>query len=211
MRPYWDRFKHLLADMAVKWQFCDNKVHVGMVMSNGERDSSKADLPVYPPNSIHLVRTVQQLTMTLSQMADQKASILMGATFVVFTVAIGQASRTTMPLPLGVLALFAFISAVLAVTAVLPRVSPRAAKDHPNILFFGTFSHMDEDDFVDQVKQRLLSDDSIVDTMLRDIHQNGTMLATRKYHYLALAYRTFVVGLSVTFVLFTYEQIKGFW
>ena len=36
----------------------------------------------FPPNAVHLVRTNQQITMQLSQMADQKASILMGATFV---------------------------------------------------------------------------------------------------------------------------------
>ncbi len=165
----------------------------------------ESSVPVYPPNSIHLVRTVQQLTMTLSQMADQKASILMGATFVVFTVSIGQSARTEMPISLAVLALFAFISAVLAVTAVLPRVSPRDATRHPNILFFGTFSHMEEDDFVAAVKMKLLTDDSIVDTMLRDIHQNGTMLARRKYHYLALAYRTFVIGLTLTLATFAYE------
>ena len=45
----------------------------------------------FPPNAVHLVRTNQQITMQLSQMADQKASILMGATFVVFTLAVGQA------------------------------------------------------------------------------------------------------------------------
>jgi len=37
------------------------------------------------------VRTALQANLTLSQMADQKASILMGATFVVFTLAVGQA------------------------------------------------------------------------------------------------------------------------
>ena len=54
-------------------------------------DSDKSDAAPerpaisFPPNAVHLVRTNQQITMQLSQMADQKASILMGATFVVFT------------------------------------------------------------------------------------------------------------------------------
>lgn len=170
-----------------------------------ETISKETARPTYPPNSIHLVRTSQQLTMMLSQMADQKASILMGATFVVFTVSIGQAARTEMPISLAILALFAFASAVLAVTAVLPRVSQSKIVDHPNLLFFGHFSMMGEEEFVTQVKQKLQHDEDIVDTMLRDIYQNGTMLARRKYRFLAMAYRTFVVGLSITFVSFLFE------
>ena len=163
----------------------------------------------FPPNSIHLVRTAQQLTMQLSQMADQKASILMGAAFVVFTVAIGQAGRAGMGWSLSVLALFAFASAVLAVTAVLPRVAPTNAPKDGNLLFFGNFSRMSEAEFVAEVKARLKHDDDFITTMLIDIHQNGSMLANRKYHYLALAYRTFVIGLTLTFVVYVAEQVMA--
>ena len=41
-------------------------------------------------HAIHLIRTSQQINLTLSQMADAKASILMGATFLVFTISVGQ-------------------------------------------------------------------------------------------------------------------------
>lgn len=181
-----------------------------MVQLAGDSPSAvpaPAPVPAYPPNSIHLVRTLQQITMQLSQMADQKASILMGATFVVFTVAIGQASRTNMPVALSVLALFAFVSAVLAVTAVLPRVTPQSRHEPgSNLLFFGNFSRMPEDEFVAAIKARLHADDDFLDTMLRDIHQNGSVLANRKYRYLALAYRTFIAGLTLTFIVFIAER-----
>src|SRR3546814_13424442 len=84
--------------------------------------------------------------MQLSQMADQKASILMGATFVVFTLAVGQA-RTgagALAMSLTILATFSFLSALLAVSAVLPRVGKappvvyKDGKDQSNILFFET-------------------------------------------------------------------------
>lgn len=165
----------------------------------------------YPPNYIHLVRTLQQITMQLSQMADQKASILMGATFVVFTVAIGQSGRSGMPVALSVLALFAFVSAVLAVAAVLPRVTPQQQAVGANPMFFGNFSRMDEQMFVDTMKQHLLRDDGMIELILRDIHQNGTVLARRKYRYLALAYRSFVAGLTLTFLVFVAEQAVQHW
>lgn len=169
----------------------------------------------FPPNAVHLVRTNQQITMQLSQMADQKASILMGATFVVFTLAVGQA-RTgggALAMPLTILATFSFLSALLAVSAVLPRVGKappvvyRDGKDHSNILFFGRFEQMEEDEFIAAVKARLRTEEDLYETMLRDTYQNGVVLARRKYRYLAYAYRLFVVGLTLTFLAFAYEML----
>ena len=127
--------------------------------------------------AVHLVRTATQSNLALSQMADQKASILMGATFVVFTIAIGQARGGTVPLALLVLAVFAFLSAMCAVAAILPSISSKSsAAIRPNILFFGTFAHLSEDEFADRVLAELGDDESIYRTMLRDIHQNGMVL-----------------------------------
>jgi Family of unknown function (DUF5706) len=180
-----------------------------MVQLTGEQAVTSTEAPPprsFPPNGIHLVRTAQTMTLQLSQMADQKASILMGATFVVFTVAIGQAGRTGMPIALSVLALFAFISALLAVMAVLPRTTPHGAAAGSNILFFGNFTRMSEDAFIAEMKQRLASDETMLETMLHDIHQNGMVLATRKYRFLALAYRSFIVGLTLTLIVFLVER-----
>ncbi len=173
-----------------------------------DKDDAPQQPRSYSPNAIHLVRTSQQLTMQLSQMADQKASILMGATFVVFTVAIGQAGRTEFAIALMVLALFAFVSALFAVMAVLPRATPvPSGAEEPNLLFFGEFSHMSEVDFIAAVKGRLHDDDALLSAMLRDVHQNGSLLAKRKYRYLALAYRLFIIGLSLTLVTFAGEVV----
>ena len=43
----------------------------------------------YSVHAIHMVRSSMLVHMQLSQMADQKASLLMGATFVVFSIAVG--------------------------------------------------------------------------------------------------------------------------
>lgn len=163
----------------------------------------------FPANAVHLVRTNQQLTMQLSQMADHKASILMGATFVVFTLAVGQArsSAGSLSLPLALLATFSFLSALLAISAVSPRIG--GAPDNSgsaNILFFGQFAHMNEVEFIAAVKQRLRSEEDFYETMLRDTYQNGVVLVRRKYRYLAYAYRLFVVGLTLTFLLFGWEM-----
>jgi Family of unknown function (DUF5706) len=157
--------------------------------------------------AVHLVRTATQTNLALSQMADQKASILMGATFVVFTIAIGQARGGSVPLALMVLAGFSFLSAMCAVAAVLPSISGKNANGaRPNLLFFGTFTQWDEDEFADRVLAELGDDEQIYRTMLRDIHQNGMVLQHKKYRYLRLAYLVFLVGLIVTFAIFLYDS-----
>lgn len=163
----------------------------------------------YSNHAIHLVRTSVQTNLMLSQMADTKASILMGATFVVFTIAVGQARGGEMPWSLAVLALFAFVSAMCAVFAVLPAVStPTSAKlndGKPNKLFFGYFTHMDEDAWADSILAELRADETVFRTMLHDVYQNGQVLQRKKYRYLAYAYRSFMAGLVLTVVTFAVE------
>ena len=155
----------------------------------------------FPPNAIHLVRTAQQIHVQLSAMADHKASILMGATFVIFTITIGQARSSAAPIPLLILGAAAFFSAVFAVLAVLPATHYR--RPGPiNLLFFGSFTQLTEDEYLDQIVERLHDDEEIYRTMARDIFQNGVVLERKKYRLLGYAYRIFLAGLTASFVSF---------
>lgn len=165
----------------------------------------------YSNHAIHLVRTSQQINLALSQMADTKASILMGATFVVFTIAVGQARNGSMPWSLGVLALFAFISASCAVIAVLPSVSgPKStnlSQGVPNKLFFGYFVHMPENEWTQAILDDLRADETVFRAMLHDIYQNGQVLQRKKYRFLSYAYRSFLLGLCLTLITFAAEMV----
>lgn len=165
----------------------------------------------FPPNAVHLVRTVLQNNMTLSQMADQKANLIMGAAFVVFTLAVGQARAGTMLLPITILASAAFVAAVFAILAVIPKVTRpgKSIENSDNILFFGVFSRLDENEFIERVIGRLESDESAYRTMLRDIYQNGRVLERKKYRFLSYAYRAFLLGLIGAFLAFLTELISG--
>ena len=175
---------------------------------------SKPSRTEFSNQAIHLVRTTQQINMMLSQMADAKASILMGATFLVFTIAVGQARGGALPWSLGVLALFAFVSAMCAVFAVLPSVSdPDQTKiggARSNLLFFGHFAHMDEAEWTDSVLADLRADETVFRAMLHDIYQNGQVLQRKKYKYLAHAYTSFMIGLSLTAIIFAVEYAVRF-
>ena len=162
--------------------------------------------PAYSPQSIHLLRTVQNNTLKLSQMADQKASILMGATFVVFSIAVSRSLGGELSFPLVILASFAFFSSLCAVMAVLPRVSRSLpAGVSRNRMFFGHFHDLDEEQWTLDVLGELHTDEGVFRLMLHDIYQNGQVLQQRKYRFLGYAYRLFVAGLAVTTAAFAVE------
>lgn len=150
------------------------------------------------------MRTTQLAQMQLSAMADTKASILMGATFVIFTITIGQAHNGAngAPIPLLILGGAAFFSAIFAVLAVLPMTRRRPPKGEPNLLFFGAFTRMDEDAFIAEITERLKTERSIYRTMARDIYQNGAVLQNKKYRMLRYAYSIFLVGLVASCAAF---------
>lgn len=170
----------------------------------GEADSSRR----FPPNAVHLVRTTQQIHVQLSQMADQKASILMGATFVIFTITIGQAHNGHAAPPMLILGAFAFFSAIFAILAVLPASSVKNAGP-VNLLFFGSFAQLDEADYVEQVLDVLGADESVYRTMARDIYQNGAVLAHKKYRLLGYAYRILLAGLVCSGVSFVVVMLSA--
>ena len=75
--------------------------------------------------AVQAVRTAVQMQYQLSAMADQKAGLLMGASFVVFTIAMAQAIARGGELPVAMLILgaAAFLAAIFAAVSVLPTVS----------------------------------------------------------------------------------------
>ncbi|MES2444371.1 MAG: Pycsar system effector family protein [Pseudomonadota bacterium] len=169
-----------------------------------------ADEPQLSPNFIHVVRTTQQIHLQLSQMADQKASMLMAATFVIFTITISQAHGALPPLPLAILGGFAFLSAVLAMSAVMPSIGGgKAVGDTPlNLLFFGSFTELSEADYIARLRAEVGSDRAVLEVMARDIYQNGQVLKRKKYRLLGWAYRVFLVGLVLSFGAFVWSMVR---
>lgn len=160
----------------------------------------------YSAHAIHLVRTAQLNTLTLSQMADQKASILMGATFLVFSLTVSRAIVGEVSLAMLILAGTAFISSLCAVIAVIPSISkPKDGARPSNKLFFGHFADRVEKEWQDEILEELQADETVFRTMLHDIYQNGQVLQGRKYKFLTTAYQIFIFGLFLTMLVYLGE------
>jgi hypothetical protein len=173
--------------------------------AKSETSGTGETAPGYSPNAIHMLRTVQINTLTLARMADQKASILMGASFLVFSIAVSRTLAGEIPWSLAILAVFAFLSALCGAIAVMPSVGRPGSGGKANKLFFGHFWDRDESEWVDDLLGDLHTDEGVFRLMLRDVYQNGQVLHHRKYRFLGYAYRLFVTGLGATLAAFLLE------
>ena len=97
------------------------------------------------PKEVHnLVIAAYEGNWNLSEMADNKASILMGASFVVFSLSIGDVASGKASFPLLVLTLFSFAATVLGVLTVRPNRLRKFKLDpnNVNIMFFGSYANI---------------------------------------------------------------------
>lgn len=154
-------------------------------------------------------RTVQTHHVALSQMADQKANVLIAASFVVISIIFHETTRSGFNPVLAVLAATCFAASFLAAMAILPRAK-KSRGAVPNPLFFGTFATISREEFHREIDQILTTDQSIIHAMAEDIYQLGSILHRHKYRYLRYAYRTFLGGLTLTAATAVWQVVSGY-
>ena len=143
--------------------------------------------------SIYMLRTTQQHHVQLSAMADLKANILITASSILLSVVIAL-SADDFRASLGVLAIGTVAGLFFAVVAVVPKFG-RSTGDKTNLLFFGSFAHLTEDEYLDRMTGLVRDPRAILAAQVRDIHQLGRYLETSKYRWLRMAYGCFLLGL----------------
>ena len=154
------------------------------------------------PKEVHnLLVAAYEGNWALSEMADNKASILMGASFVVFSLSIGDVATGKASFPLLVLTLFSFAATVLGVLTVRPNRLPKFKLDpnNVNIMFFGSYANISRDEYINQVIKILSSEEETYRRLAKDIYDHGCTLRADKYRWLYWSYTLFLVGLVITF------------
>lgn len=168
-----------------------------------ERRMLGAGHPDYEfPKEVHnLLVAAYEGNWNLSEMADNKASILMGASFVVFSLSIGDVTSGKATFPLLVLTLFSFAATVFTVLTVRPNRLPRFRLDpnNVNIMFFGSYANISREEYIAQVIKVLSSEEETYRRLAKDIYDHGCSLRADKYRWLYWSYTLFLVGLVITF------------
>src|SRR5438067_8675252 len=156
----------------------------------------------------NLLRTVQQHHVQLSLMADMKANILITISSIMLTIALARANDAQLRPALLTLAAACLISLVLAIIAILPTFARgRSHQVTRNLLFFGHFASMTEEEYSREMEEMLASDQRLYEVAVRDIHSLGVYLYRKKYRFLRFAY----VALLFGFILATIVEAVFYW
>lgn len=161
-----------------------------------------------------LFRVTLKNHITLSDIADTKANILLSVNAIIISVVLSNLipkldnpSNKYLIYPTVIFIVFSVISMIMAVLATRPNVtSGKFTKEDVknkkvNLLFFGNFHKMKLADY-DWAIQELVKDKQYIYTSLtKDLYFLGLVL-DRKYKILRITYTIFIVGIVLSVIAF---------
>jgi hypothetical protein len=159
-----------------------------------------------------MFRTSYRTHQDLSNLADNKANIMISINGIIISILFASmvdevVGNRWLLLPTAVLLVGCLLSLVYAVLAARPRVTEKSAtledvrEDRANILFFGTFTSMTEEDFSQGMRELIETPEKTYGNMIRDIYGLGSVLRV-KYRLLRISYTIFMFGLITGVLLF---------
>ncbi|MDX6748048.1 DUF5706 domain-containing protein [Polaribacter sp. PL03] len=152
--------------------------------------------------------------MTLSNIADTKANILLSVNAIIVSLALSNLlpkldnpSNAHLLVPTIIFVAFTVASIVLSILATRPNVTEGkfnkedVANKKVNLLFFGNFHQMKLDDFEWGISEMMVDRDYLYGSLTKDLYFLGLVL-NRKYKILRLTYTVFMIGIIVSVLAF---------
>jgi predicted metal-dependent HD superfamily phosphohydrolase len=161
-----------------------------------------------------LFRVTLKNHLTLSDIADTKANILLSVNAIIISVVLSNLipkldnpSNTYLIYPTIIFVVFSVVSMVMAVLATRPNVtSGEFTKEDVknkkvNLLFFGNFHKMKLPDYEWAIQELVKDKEYIYSSLTKDLYFLGLVL-NRKYNILRYTYTIFMVGIVVSVIAF---------
>lgn len=159
-----------------------------------------------------MFRTTSQNHLMLSQMADNKANILITINSIILSVVVSVLIRkleenSALIIPTIMLVAVCLATTVFAILATRPNVSSgRFTREditnkRTNLLFFGNFHSMKIEDYEWSMKEMMKDADYLYGSLIKDIYYLGIVLG-RKYKFLRIAYNIFMFGFVISILSF---------
>lgn len=164
------------------------------------------------------IQTLYRVTLknhiTLSDIADTKANILLSVNAIIISLALSNLipkldnpSNDYLIYPTIIFVFFSIVSMVLAVLATRPNVtSGEFTKEdvknkNVNLLFFGNFHKMKLNEYEWAINEMLKDKDYIYNSLTKDLYFLGIVL-NRKYSLLRWTYTIFMIGMIASVIAF---------
>ena len=161
-----------------------------------------------------LFRVTLKNHLTLSDIADTKANILLSVNAIIISVALSNLipkldnpSNGYLIYPTVIFLIFSVVSMVMAVIATRPNVTTGqftkedVANKKVNLLFFGNFHKMKLADYEWAIGELVKDKEYIYSSLTKDLYFLGLVLH-RKYKILRLTYLIFMFGIIISVIAF---------
>jgi hypothetical protein len=152
-----------------------------------------------------MLRSAYRVQMDLTGLADNKANMMISINGIIISIIIASVApkldaNPWLLIPTTIFLIGNLVSIVYAILAARPRVSSQTISledlrnSEGNILFFGNFANMPEDDFLEGMIDLVEDKTVLYETMIRNIYGLGSVLK-KKFALLQVAYTAFMVAL----------------
>ena len=164
-----------------------------------------------------MFRITSSNNQRLSDMADNKANILLTVNSIILSVVIAVLFRKLdanehLIIPTIILTTAVVATMVMAILSTIPKIpSGKFSKEEieqksVNLLFFGNFYKMKLDDYNDGMQKVMVDSEFLYGMLTKDVYSQGVVLG-RKYKLLRYAYGIFMFGLVISVVSFVAAPI----
>lgn len=148
----------------------------------------------------------------LSDMADNKAHIMITTTSIIISVLLSLLLRKLednpqLIIPTMLLLVVCVITMVFSILATRPNLPPGTFTQQDldtrkvNLLFFGNFYKMSFEEYDSGMKQMMNDRDFLYGSLTKDVYSQGIVLG-RKYHLLRKGYNVFMYGIVASVIAF---------
>jgi predicted metal-dependent HD superfamily phosphohydrolase len=153
----------------------------------------------------------------LSDMADNKAHIMITTTSIIISVLLSVLLRklednSNLIIPTLMMLAVCVITMVFSILSTRPTI-PHGTftqqdldEKKTNLLFFGNFYRMNFDDYSAGMQQMMNDREFLYGSLTRDVYSQGVVLG-RKYQLLRIAYDVFMFGIVVSVIAFVISSI----
>jgi predicted metal-dependent HD superfamily phosphohydrolase len=159
-----------------------------------------------------MFRITSSNNQRLSDMADNKANILLTVNSIILSMVIAVLLRKLdsnehLVIPTVLLLTISVSTMVIAILSTIPKVPPgvftpdEIRNKSVNLLFFGNFYKMKLEEYKDGMEKVMDDSEFLYGMLTKDVYSQGVVLG-RKYKLLRLAYGIFMFGLIISSVAF---------
>lgn len=159
-----------------------------------------------------MLRLTSSNHIQLSEMADNKANILISVNAIIISVILSVLLRKLqtdpyLTIPTMIFLLASVCTIIVAILATRPKISEGTFNEDDiinkktNLLFFGNFHKVPQEKYERAMRTMMRDSDYLYSSIVQDIYHLGTVLG-KKYKLIRMAYNIFMIGIILSVLTF---------